>query len=248
MMMKKLIITIMSTIVALSVFGQTSTTDFAVYSEAGTVMVDSVAEKLAKGPSSWNDCWKHFQGVKKEDTYTFAEVKELLEKNKGKEVITLCKSINGVDSISYVMFACDFYDDEIKALTNEQAIEFYKQTANTRFLIVKNILTKETAFNKSLKGLKNLRIWDIRTMAHIQAGDRTAYDDIFFTTKLATGEYSKDYQNWFKEHVRTQSLNKAKEIVSNELRALLSKIDPTNKKQNEWLTTVRILNTSYSEL
>ncbi len=181
--------------------------------------------------------------------FTFAEVKEFLVANKGKRAEKLLFTITpNFPIINAIVFNTPYFDDEIKALSKEEAIEFYKQTGCKKYLILKGILTDKTAFDGSLAGLIPLNIWDIKLIANYTNADFNVMESKLYTSFLATQKMDTLYQKWFKNYLPTLPLAKAKEVVSAELRAMLKNVDPNNKAQTDWITVLRVLNTSYSEL
>jgi len=67
-------------------------------------------------------------------------------------------------------------------------------------------------------------------------------------TLLAQGRYEESYQKFFKDYIKSLPADKAKETIKNELTAFAIIVNPEDAAQTKWLTTLRLLNTTYSEL
>lgn len=65
---------------------------------------------------------------------------------------------------------------------------------------------------------------------------------------VGTAKYSTEWQKFFKTYVKSLPVDKAKELIKNELIAFAANMNPDDAEQTKWLTTLRLLNTTYSEL
>ena len=78
--------------------------------------------------------------------------------------------------------------------------------------------------------------------------DKETVTNEIYSTFLAKGIFYETYQTFFKKYIKTVPVEKAKTLIKNELLAFVSVMNPDNEVQAKWLTTLRLLNTTYSEL
>ena len=90
--------------------------------------------------------------------------------------------------------------------------------------------------------------WEIITLANKFGRDKEVVTNEIYSTFLAKGISDVVYQTFFKNYIKTVSVEKAKMLIKNELLAFASVMNPDNEVQAKWLTTLRLLNTTYSEL
>lgn len=65
---------------------------------------------------------------------------------------------------------------------------------------------------------------------------------------VGTAKYSTEWQKFFKVYVKSLPVDKAKEVIKKELTTFAVNMNPDDAEQTKWLTTLRLLNTTYSEL
>lgn len=65
---------------------------------------------------------------------------------------------------------------------------------------------------------------------------------------VGTAKYSTGWQKFFKDYIKLLSLDKARDVIKKELTAFAVNMNPDDAEQTKWLTTLRLLNTTYSEL
>lgn len=65
---------------------------------------------------------------------------------------------------------------------------------------------------------------------------------------IGTAKYSTDWQKFFKNYIKLLPADKAREAIKKELMAFAVNMNPDDTEQTKWLTTLRLLNTTYSEL
>ena len=65
---------------------------------------------------------------------------------------------------------------------------------------------------------------------------------------VGTAKYSTEWQKFFKAYIKSLPVDKAKEVIKKELTAFAVNMNPDDAEQTKWLTTLRLLNTTYSEL
>ena len=90
--------------------------------------------------------------------------------------------------------------------------------------------------------------WECNAFAEKFGKDKEIVTNEIYSTFLAKGISDVSYQNFFKNYIKTVSVEKAKTLIKNELLAFASVMNPDNEVQAKWLTTLRLLNTTYSEL
>lgn len=90
--------------------------------------------------------------------------------------------------------------------------------------------------------------WECTALAKKFDKDEETVTNEIYSTFLAKGIFNVNYQNFFKNYIKTVSVEKAKTLIKNELLAFASIMNPDDEAQAKWLTTLRLLNTTYSEL
>lgn len=65
---------------------------------------------------------------------------------------------------------------------------------------------------------------------------------------IGTAKCSADWQKFFKNYIKLLPADKAREVIKKELTAFAVNMNPDDAEQTKWLTTLRLLNTTYSEL
>lgn len=90
--------------------------------------------------------------------------------------------------------------------------------------------------------------WECNELAKKFGKDTDVITNEIYSTFLAKGISDAVYQNFFKNYIKTVPVEKAKTLIKNELLAFVSNMNPDNEVQAKWLTTLRLLNTTYSEL
>lgn len=65
---------------------------------------------------------------------------------------------------------------------------------------------------------------------------------------VGTAKYSTGWQKFFKDYIKLLSPDKARDVIKKELTAFAVNMNPDDAEQTKWLTTLRLLNTTYSEL
>lgn len=90
--------------------------------------------------------------------------------------------------------------------------------------------------------------WECNALAEKFGKDKEVVTNEIYSTFLAKGISDVVYQNFFKNYIKTVPVEKAKTLIKNELLAFASVMNPDNEVQAKWLTTLRLLNTTYSEL
>lgn len=90
--------------------------------------------------------------------------------------------------------------------------------------------------------------WECNILAEKFGKDKETVINEIYSTFLAKGISDVNYQNFFKNYIKTVSVEKAKTLIKNELLAFASVMNPDDEVQAKWLTTLRLLNTTYSEL
>ena len=65
---------------------------------------------------------------------------------------------------------------------------------------------------------------------------------------VGTAKYSTGWQKFFKDYIKLLSPDKARDVIKKELTAFAVSMNPDDAEQTKWLTTLRLLNTTYSEL
>lgn len=90
--------------------------------------------------------------------------------------------------------------------------------------------------------------WECNALAEKFGKDTDVITNEIYSTFLAKGISDAVYQNFFKNYIKTVPVEKAKTLIKNELLAFASIMNPDNEVQAKWLTTLRLLNTTYSEL
>ena len=65
---------------------------------------------------------------------------------------------------------------------------------------------------------------------------------------VGTAKYSTEWQKFFKAYIKSLPADKAREVIKKELTAFAVNMNPDDAEQTKWLTTLRLLNTTYSEL
>lgn len=91
-------------------------------------------------------------------------------------------------------------------------------------------------------------LWECNALAEKFGKDKEVVTNEIYSTFLAKGISDVVYQNFFKNYIKTVPVEKAKTLIKNELLAFASVMNPDNEVQAKWLTTLRLLNTTYSEL
>lgn len=91
-------------------------------------------------------------------------------------------------------------------------------------------------------------LWECNALAEKFGKDKDVVINEIYSTFLAKGISNVVYQNFFKNYIKTVPVEKAKVLIKNELLAFASVMNPDNEVQAKWLTTLRLLNTTYSEL
>ena len=91
-------------------------------------------------------------------------------------------------------------------------------------------------------------IWECNVLADKIGKDRETVINEIYSTFLAKGFFDIDYQIYFKNYIKTIPIEKAKTLIKNELLTFTSVMNPDDEVQAKWLTTLRLLNTTYSEL
>lgn len=90
--------------------------------------------------------------------------------------------------------------------------------------------------------------WECTLIAEKLGKDKETVTNEIYSTFLAKGNFDVVYQTFFKNYIKTVPVEKAKIIIKNELLAFASVMNPDDEVQAKWLTTLRLLNTTYSEL
>lgn len=90
--------------------------------------------------------------------------------------------------------------------------------------------------------------WELDILAEKFGKDKETVTNEIYSTFLAKGISDVVYQDFFKNYIKTVSVEKAKTLIKNELLAFASIMNPDDEAQAKWLTTLRLLNTTYSEL
>lgn len=90
--------------------------------------------------------------------------------------------------------------------------------------------------------------WECMALAKKFGKDKETVTNEIYSTFLAKGISDVVYQTCFKNYIKTVSVEKAKTLIKNELLAFASIMNPDDEAQAKWLTTLRLLNTTYSEL
>lgn len=90
--------------------------------------------------------------------------------------------------------------------------------------------------------------WECNAFAEKFGKDKETVTNEIYSTFLAKGNFDVVYQTFFKNYIKTVPVEKAKTIIKNELLAFTSIMNPDDEVQAKWLTTLRLLNTTYSEL
>ena len=91
-------------------------------------------------------------------------------------------------------------------------------------------------------------LWECIALAEKFGKDKEVVTNEIYSTFLAKGIFDVAYQTYFKNYIKTIPVEKAKTLIKNELLAFASVMNPDNEVQAKWLTTLRLLNTTYSEL
>ena len=91
-------------------------------------------------------------------------------------------------------------------------------------------------------------LWQCGVLAEKFGKDKEVVTNEIYSTFLAKGISDVVYQTFFKNYIKTVPVEKAKTLIKNELLAFASVMNPDNEVQAKWLTTLRLLNTTYSEL
>lgn len=92
------------------------------------------------------------------------------------------------------------------------------------------------------------QLWECNALAEKFGKDKETVFNEIYSVFLAKGVSNVTYQKFFKNYIKTVSVEKAKTLIKNELLAFASVMNPDNEIQAKWLTTLRLLNTTYSEL
>lgn len=90
--------------------------------------------------------------------------------------------------------------------------------------------------------------WECNSFAKKFGKDKEIVTNEIYSTFLGKGVCDMAYQIFFKNYIKTVPVEKAKTLIKNELLAFASVMNPDNEVQAKWLTTLRLLNTTYSEL
>lgn len=90
--------------------------------------------------------------------------------------------------------------------------------------------------------------WECNALAEKFGKDKEVVTNEIYSTFLAKGMFDVAYQTFFKNYIKTVPVEKAKTLIKNELLTFASVMNPDNEVQAKWLTTLRLLNTTYSEL
>ncbi len=90
--------------------------------------------------------------------------------------------------------------------------------------------------------------WECGTLANKFGRDKEVVINEIYASFLGKGICNMTYQIFFKNYIKTVPVEKAKTLIKNELLAFASVMNPDNEVQAKWLTTLRLLNTTYSEL
>ncbi len=182
-----------------------------------------------------------------EKTVSWEQIKKLFAEIKGKRV-------EGYNWINNYLYDVSFQDENLKTLSKEEAIEAFRSTYCTAILIgngiinLNNYTESRIAVNAKevVRGISTR--WQFSQLARMNNVKLADVQTGFYKSRLGKGIFNEQYQKWFVDYVRNLPLAEAKTIISTELRMIVGKVDPANKKQNDWLTQLRVLNTTYSEL
>ena len=90
--------------------------------------------------------------------------------------------------------------------------------------------------------------WECNALAEKFGKDKETVTNEIYSTFLGKGISDVAYRTYFKNYIKTVSVEKAKTLIKNELLAFASVMNPDDEVQAKWLTTLRLLNTTYSEL
>ncbi len=221
---------------------------YPVYTEEGKIPEDVAAKFDA------DIDWLTIGEMTRNGTFplTIEDLKRIISTNKGKRL----KPADGKINVIAHLPVTNQYFEEFKKFSKEEAIEYFRVTASYYPLMAVGLITADTVVSGGMKTDFNLGTtafignqYMVAALIKFSGTDGKDIRNKLYSFKLATGEYkSKTYKKWFQTYLKEVGVKKAKEIVSNELTAFLAVVDPSNKEQNDWLTVLRVLNTSYAEL
>lgn len=188
------------------------------------------------------------------------EMQKLILDNLNKNLFPVVKSVNA----SRFFFTC-YIERTIegakwfKTLPQETRIQIIATYAalNAGFVsgdINKNYLLNDNAFvfEDGSRWLAGSTIVLSEYQARMIA-ENTGEDLFDILTQInsrfvGTAKYSTEWQKFFKAYVKSLPVDKAREVIKKELTAFAVNMNPDDAEQTKWLTTLRLLNTTYSEL
>ncbi len=246
--MKKILFSIITSLFVVSGWAQT-TNKIGQYEEVG-----SISKELAEKISVYQDKNSFAKAIRSgEFVLSEAELKSVIESNKGKSLFKVATETMKLNYNPFSILAwVETYDDMWIKLSKEEAIEYWKIVRSFPLLFkpgvinVADIVRGEAA--KYNIEPSHLDIGNVYTICKFSGENRDKAADSIYIPRLATFKYDGSYKRWFKGYLKRLPLKESKVIVSNELRAFIEKVDISNKAQNDWLTELRVFNTTYSEL
>ena len=189
-----------------------------------------------------------------------AEMQKLILDNLNKNSIPVVKSVNA----SGFFFTC-YIERTIegakwfKTLPQETRIQiiatyatlnagFASGDINKNYLLNDNAFVFENGFRWFAGSTVALSEYQAKMIAE-NTGEN--WTDILIQVNsrfVGTAKYSTEWQKFFKVYVKSLPVDKAKEVIKKELTAFAVNMNPDDAEQTKWLTTLRLLNTTYSEL
>lgn len=189
-----------------------------------------------------------------------AEMQKLILDNLNKNSIPTVKSVNA----SRFFFTCYIertiegakwfkslpQETRVQIITTYAALQagFASGDINKNYLLNDNAFVFENGFRWFAGSTVVISEYQAKMIAE-NTGEN--WSDILTQVNsrfVGTAKYSTGWQKFFKDYIKLLSADKAREVIKKELTAFAVNMNPDDAEQTKWLTTLRLLNTTYSEL
>lgn len=189
-----------------------------------------------------------------------AEMQKLILDNLNKNPIPTVKSVNA----SRFFFTCYIertiegikwfkslpQETRVQIITTYAALQagFASGDINKNYLLNDNAFVFENGFRWFAGSTVTISEYQAKMIAE-NTGEN--WTDILIQVNsrfVGTAKYSTEWQKFFKAYVKSLPADKAREVIKKELTAFAVNMNPDDAEQTKWLTTLRLLNTTYSEL
>lgn len=189
-----------------------------------------------------------------------AEMQKLLLDNLNKNLVPVVKAVNASRFFFSVYIERTIEGAKwFKSLPQETRIQMIATYAaiNAGFAsgdFSKNYLLNDNAiiFENGYRWFNGANVtiteYQAKMIAEVSGGSAEDILVAVNSKQIGKAKYNGNWQKFFKNYIKTLPADKAREVIKKELTAFAVNMNPDDADQTKWLTTLRLLNTTYSEL